>query len=76
MSAAQDQAVQLLAEALKVDPALVDDTTALGITPQWDSLAHLNLILSLEDRLGRKLEPQAIVSITGLKDVVTLLAVG
>ena len=74
MSGTQNQAKQLLAQALKVDPATVDNTTALGVTPQWDSLAHMSLVLSLEDRLGRQLTPQAIVAITGLKDVIELLA--
>lgn len=74
MSGTQDQAVRLLAGALQIDPSAVDGSTALGVTPQWDSLAHLRLILSLEDRLGRQLTPQAIVAIHGLKDVVSLLA--
>jgi acyl carrier protein len=74
MSDAPHQAARLLAGALQIDPSAVDNTTALGVTPQWDSLAHLRLILSLEDELGGRLTPQAIVAINGLEDVVSLLA--
>mgnify|MGYP001177216539 CR=1 FL=1 len=63
----------LRAKALNMDMAAVDETTALGVTPEWDSLGHVNLIVALEERLGRHLEPEAIVGISGMQDIVLLL---
>ena len=68
-----EEAIALVAEALLLAPEAIDDGTALGITTQWDSLAHMRLILALEERLGRQLGPQDIVGIACLGDVVALL---
>ena len=73
MSIARDAAVALVADALGVDRSEVDASTALGTTLQWDSLAHMRLILALEERLGRRLDPESIVAISGIQDVVALL---
>ena len=51
----------------------IADETALGITPQWDSLAHMRLILNPEASVKRRLDPAAIVSITNLADVITVI---
>lgn len=73
MSKPHQQAVALLTEALMVAADHIDDGTALGLTRQWDSLAHMRLILALEERLGRQLGPQQIVGIGSFADVVALL---
>ena len=73
MSHARQDAIALVANALLIEPSAIDDRTALGISPEWDSLAHLRLILALEEKLGRQLGPEAIVGIADFGDVVTLL---
>ena len=73
MSQAREDAVTLVATALHIEPSAVDERTALGISPEWDSLAHLRLILALEEQLGRQLGPEAIVGIAEFGDVVRLL---
>lgn len=73
MTTSRDTAIDLLAEALVLTAAEVDDATALGVTAQWDSLAHLRLILALEGNLGRRLTPEEIVSIASLSDVVAII---
>ena len=73
MSAAREQARSLSAQALKLAPDDIDEQTAPGVTPQWDSLAHMNLILALEEQLGRQMDAEAIVSIAGLADVIAVL---
>ena len=73
MSMARDAAVALLADALGVDRSDVDTNTAIGTTSQWDSLAHMRLIIALEERLGRRLDAESIVAIAGFQDIVSLL---
>jgi len=74
MNSSTDKATLLVAQALMLTPEEVSPDTALGATPQWDSLAHMRLILSLEEYLGRQLNPEAIISITTLSDVNNILA--
>ena len=74
MSSSLNKATELLAQALMLQPEQINSDTALGATPQWDSLAHMRLILALEEYLGRQLPPDAIISIATLEDVTTLLS--
>ena len=62
-------AKQLLAEATGADAASVPDTARLGGFARWDSLAHLRLILALEEKIGRQLDPDEAVRIESLQDV-------
>ncbi len=73
MSKAQ-KARELLAKALNVREQDVDSSTMIGVTEQWDSLAHMRLMLALEEELGSELDMEAVVNIGNLSDVETMLA--
>lgn len=62
-------AKQLLAEATGADAATVPDAARLGGFARWDSLAHLRLILALEEKIGRQLDPDEAVRIESLHDI-------
>ncbi len=70
------RAVALLAEALQVSQSEIGKHTVLGETVQWDSLAHLRLMLALEEHLGHELEIELMLEVTSLDHVVQLLAQG
>ena len=65
--------VKLLAEALGVDPAVVDANVSIDQTKAWDSLAHFRIVLALEDRLGRKLTPVEVISVRDFESVSNLI---
>jgi len=69
-----EKARELLAGALKLPEQEVDGSTMIGVTQQWDSLAHMRLILALEEALGSELGMEAVVNIASLSDVETTLA--
>ena len=66
-------AKKLLAEAIGADEAAVPEEARLGSFPRWDSLAHLRLILALEAKIGRQLDPDEAVRIESLADIAGLL---
>ena len=66
-------AKQLLAEATGADAAAVPDGARIGGFARWDSLAHLRLILALEEKIGRQLDPDEAVRIESLQDVAAFL---
>lgn len=71
---AQDtQARALLADAIGADPALVPQDARIGVFERWDSLAHLRLILALEQRIGRQLDADEAIAVECLDDVARLL---
>ena len=41
--------VEAISRVLRLDPSRVTPETSAQTTPSWDSVAHLSLILELED---------------------------
>jgi acyl carrier protein len=66
-------AKMLLADAINADAAAVPDDARIGAFEPWDSIAHLRLILSVEEAIGRQLDPDEAVAIESLRDVTALL---
>jgi acyl carrier protein len=73
MTDGKSQARAMLADAIGSDPAQVPETARIGLFERWDSLAHLRLLLAIEQRIGRPLEPDEAVAIESLDDVARLL---
>ena len=67
------QAKQLLAEAVHCEAAAIPDDVRIGRFERWDSLAHLRLVLAIEARIGRQLDPDESVRIETLTDIAALL---
>lgn len=63
----------ILADALGLDASAIGPDTALGATAEWTSLAHLRLVLAVEEHLGRQLKPDEIVSLFSFEDVRALV---
>jgi acyl carrier protein len=68
------QAKKLLADAANCDPSAIPDDVRIGHFERWDSLAHLRLVLALEEQIGRQLDPDESVRIETLADITALLA--
>ncbi len=67
-------AKKLLAEAANCDTAIIPDDVRIGTFERWDSLAHLRLVLAIEQQIGRQLDPDEAFRIESLTDVAALLA--
>jgi acyl carrier protein len=66
-------AKQLLADAAHCDLAAIPDDVRIGRFERWDSLAHLRLVLAIEERIGRQLDADESVRIESLADIALLL---
>ncbi len=64
---------QLLASALQVEPPQVEVEAAIGQTERWDSLAHMRLVLVLEEHLGRTLTTEEMLALESLADIAAFL---
>ena len=67
------KARQLIADALEISADEVDGNASIETLDAWTSLGHMRLILALEEKLGKQLEPSAIVEIANLDDVAAIL---
>lgn len=68
-----DEARALLATALEVDEAALGSDPTMDNCEAWTSVAHLRLVLALEERLGTQLAPEDSLAIQSLADVSRLL---
>jgi len=64
----------LLAGALGCTVDEVPADSAIGTLPLWDSLAHIKVVLAVEERLGRNLTTDEILTIVSLDAIAALLA--
>lgn len=65
---------QLLAEALALSESDLPPNPRLGQVEQWDSLAHMRILLAIEERLGKPLDADVAVTIESLDDIARVLA--
>lgn len=73
MTLAYELAKKIISQALIIEQKDVNEKTQLGITTQWDSLAHMRLVLAIEEEIGHQLDPEAIISLGCFTDVINLL---
>ncbi|GLQ35457.1 hypothetical protein GCM10007939_17400 [Amylibacter marinus] len=71
--AKHDPAVEILALALGVESARIDNSFALGRSAEWDSIAHMNIILAVEKALERRLTPDAVLALENLQSLRNIL---
>ena len=68
-----EEAKAIVAEATKIPLDALPEDASIETLPAWDSIAHINVILGLEENLGRQLAPEMIVSVTSLESIAALL---
>ena len=70
----QQQAKELLAEATNCQAEIIPDDARIGQFESWDSLAHLRLILAIEQYIDRQLDPDESIKIGSLADISAILS--
>jgi acyl carrier protein len=63
----------LLADAVYAGADAIPDAARIGVFERWDSLAHVRLLLAIEERLGHRLDPDEVMRIESLADVAAIL---
>ena len=69
-----NQVINLAAEVFGCDPGELRLTSDQRTTESWDSFAHVNLMLAVEETFGIRLSPRDILSISRLQHLRELLA--
>lgn len=62
-----------MADAIHIRADAVPENASIRNFERWDSLAHLQLLLAIEERLGRPLNPDEAVRIESLVDVTAII---
>lgn len=69
-----EEAKAIVAEATKIPSSSLPEDANIVTLAAWDSIAHIGVILGLEEKLGEQLSPEMIVSVTSLESIAMLLA--
>lgn len=59
----------LLSEALQVPEDQITPDLAFGDIPQWDSMGHMEVMISLENHFGIEINPETITDLVSLTTI-------
>jgi acyl carrier protein len=65
---------RIVADVLETTPDKISPTTVPDELAQWDSIRHMNIILSLEAELGIEFSEQDIEAMTDIPQILAVLA--
>jgi acyl carrier protein len=68
-----DQLRDLFSELFGEDGETIDRETQFGDFPQWDSMGHMDLMVSLESRFGIMISADTISNLTSVAAILTHL---
>jgi acyl carrier protein len=69
-----DRVRSLLAEVLSVPLEEIPPDLAFGDLPQWDSMGHMNVMISLEERFGVEVSAETISELVSISAICGYLA--
>lgn len=61
---------EIIAQAIEVDVNKIDEDTAIGDFPSWDSMGQLIIINSLEKEFEIKFDPETIMDLEDVSDMI------
>ncbi len=65
-----DELIELIAEALEVNPADIVPETTIASIPEWNSLVWLTIMSLLDERYALQLEPRKIRSFVTVEELI------
>lgn len=66
----KEKVFAIVAEVCETTEDQINDNTTIGDFPQWDSVGQLTIILSVETEFGINFEPEEMMEIEDVKDIV------
>lgn len=73
MAEVHEQVRQIMAQLFDVDPDNIDEGSSRDTIEGWDSLQHLNLVLSLEEAFSVRFQPEDIARMRSFAEVLSAL---
>ena len=70
---ATTKVIALVAAELDVPPGKINAGSSIDTIPQWDSMAHLNICLAIQDSFGITLDMDTIGELTSVAALAKLV---
>ncbi len=65
--------IELLEEMMELDEGTLSEETMLDEVEEWDSLAHLSLIILMSDNFGKKITAKEIKAFEKVSDILDFM---
>jgi acyl carrier protein len=65
--------IALVATELDLAPGKINAASSIDTIPEWDSMAHLNICLAIQDSFGIKLDMDTIGELTSVAALAKLV---
>ena len=69
----EERVIKIIAEAIEVEINKIDEDTAIGDFPNWDSMGQLVIITSLEKEFDIKFDPEDIMDLEDVGDMISAI---
>jgi len=66
--------IQILADTLGLDPAEIPADASMEQLSAWDSIAHLNVVMTVEQEFGVQFQAEEFMSLNSLPAIEQALA--
>lgn len=66
----EEKIKKIMSEILEVSEDEIDDDSAIGDLPNWDSLNHLKIISKIEHEYNIQFTPDVLMDIEDFSDIV------
>lgn len=70
----RDRVIAVMAIVFNIPETDISDSAMIGVTRNWDSLKHMNLILALEDEFGISFTDEESVEMMNLPLIIEILS--
>lgn len=65
---------EIVATSLRLPPERVTDDLSMETVPEWDSLAHIDLMMELEREYGIEVDQDALLDLTDVRAIRAFVA--
>jgi acyl carrier protein len=69
----EERVIKIIAKAIDVESNIIDEDTAIGDFPNWDSMGQLVIITSLEKEFEIKFDPEDIMDLEDVGDMISAI---
>lgn len=69
-----EQAIAIISNSANINICEVSDDANVENLAAWDSIAHVNIMIAIEEAIGRTLQPMEIVRMMSVREVAAILA--
>jgi acyl carrier protein len=69
----EERVIKIIAKEIEVESNKIDEDTAIGDFPNWDSMGQLIIITSLEKEFDIKFDPEDIMDLEDVGDMISAI---